>query len=185
MYKVLSNFVLMGHLSNLITRFYLPSRLNHTDICSLNIHIRGFIFRTKNSYVELEDKTNIYAKEPWRLTHTETGFFEPNEWFYFAARTQVSENARAAKSKERRVRDVGKPFRSWEMFYPKVPVKWLGRRGVSVSSSKVRASLVVGPYITEYYLHDKFFATLKDHDYVSWLISVKRMVTFTSNFILL
>ncbi|CAA0403388.1 unnamed protein product [Arabidopsis thaliana] len=36
---------------------------------------------------ELEDRDNIYAKEPWRLNHTENDIFEPNEWFYFVKRT--------------------------------------------------------------------------------------------------
>ncbi|CAL9230729.1 unnamed protein product [Arabidopsis halleri] len=50
------------------------------------------VAKRSNKEFELEDKTDIYAKEPWRLTHTETSFFEPNEWFYFVKLTQLSEN---------------------------------------------------------------------------------------------
>jgi len=39
------------------------------------------VTKRSNKEFELEDKFDIYAKEPWRLSHTETNFLEPNEWF--------------------------------------------------------------------------------------------------------
>lgn len=44
-------------------------------------------FHQPNTIYLLEDRDNIYAKEPWRLNHTENDIFEPNEWFYFVKRT--------------------------------------------------------------------------------------------------
>ncbi|XP_019083865.1 PREDICTED: NAC domain-containing protein 30-like [Camelina sativa] len=55
---------------------------------------RNKVSKTSNTVLELEDKTNLYAKEPWRLTHTETDFFEPNQWYYFVTRTGKSRKVR-------------------------------------------------------------------------------------------
>ncbi|XP_019083859.1 PREDICTED: NAC domain-containing protein 30-like [Camelina sativa] len=51
---------------------------------------RNKVAKTWNKVLELQDKTDLYAKEPWRLTHTETDFFEPNEWYYLVTLAQVS-----------------------------------------------------------------------------------------------
>ncbi|XP_010492797.1 PREDICTED: NAC domain-containing protein 30-like [Camelina sativa] len=53
---------------------------------------RNKVAKTSNKVLELEDKTDLYAKEPWRLSHRETDFFKPNEWYYFVTLAQVSGN---------------------------------------------------------------------------------------------
>ncbi|AAG28296.1 putative transcription factor NAM family [Arabidopsis thaliana] len=34
---------------------------------------------------------DVYAKEPWLLDHSNDPFFKEDEWYYFSARTQISE----------------------------------------------------------------------------------------------
>ncbi|XP_010454028.1 PREDICTED: NAC domain-containing protein 30-like [Camelina sativa] len=62
---------------------------------------RNKVAKTSNKVLELEDKTDLYAKEPWRLTHTETDFFEPNEWYYFVT---LAENVTGKLRTSRKVK---------------------------------------------------------------------------------
>lgn len=65
-------------------------RFHPSDQELILCYLQPKVAKIPNKEFELEDKTDIYAKEPWRLIHTENDFFEPNEWFYFMKRNQSS-----------------------------------------------------------------------------------------------
>lgn len=54
-----------------------------------------------NPYFELDEKDDIYKKEPWLLSHTETDFFEPDEWFYFVNKTQLFDKVTGKQTKRK------------------------------------------------------------------------------------
>ncbi|XP_023636995.1 putative NAC domain-containing protein 94 [Capsella rubella] len=79
-------------------------RFHPRDQELIRYYLEPKVAKKQNKYVELEDKTDIYAKEPWRLTHTKSDLFEPNEWYYFVTHDQVSENVTGKLRNSRKVK---------------------------------------------------------------------------------
>ncbi|CAA7061424.1 unnamed protein product [Microthlaspi erraticum] len=62
-------------------------------------YLRLKVASQPNPDFELDEKDDIYKKEPWRLKHTETDFFEPHQWFYFVNKTQLFDKVTRKRTK--------------------------------------------------------------------------------------
>ncbi|XP_023635711.1 NAC domain-containing protein 78 [Capsella rubella] len=64
-------------------------RFHPRDHVLIRYYLEPKVAKIPKKKFELEDKTDIYAKEPWQLTHTETDLFVPNEWWETTHEPQV------------------------------------------------------------------------------------------------